>query len=102
MLQSVPDFFKVLLFQRIVHQINKIKGISASHIVKNESGEEVAIKYGSGMDQEVNNTLYIQCIYLIIHSKLGSTHLTVYTIHHELESSCAVSYVHAILTTINR
>jgi len=38
--------------ERIVHQINKIKGISASHIVKNEDGEEVAIKYGADFDQE--------------------------------------------------
>lgn len=38
--------------ERIVHQINKIKGISASHIIKNENGEEVAIKYGSDFDQE--------------------------------------------------
>ena len=40
--------------QRIVKQINNVKGITASHIVKNEQGEEVAIKYGKeNMDQEV-------------------------------------------------
>lgn len=38
--------------ERIVHQINKVKGISASHIIKNDNGEEVAIKYGSDFDQE--------------------------------------------------
>lgn len=32
--------------ERIVNQINKVKTISASHIVKNENGEEVALTYG--------------------------------------------------------
>lgn len=38
--------------EKLVHQINNVKGISASHIVKNENGEEVALKYNTSQNQE--------------------------------------------------
>jgi len=38
--------------ERVVQQVNKVKVVKASHIVKNEEGVEVTLTYGKDYDQE--------------------------------------------------